>query len=91
MATHIKQLVDKFLAKKKEEYKEQERIQQIVSRFLDFQDQEGVCFKGIFNKEIVLKSTASSFSYDFRLKKDKILIEIKKEFPQIKDIRIEIG
>jgi len=39
----------------------------------------------------VLKSTASSFSYDFRLKKDKILIEIKKEFPQIKDIRIEIG
>jgi len=91
MATHIKDLVDKFLAKKKEEYKEQERIQQIVSRFLDSEAQEGICFKGIFKKEIVFKSTSSSLSYDFKLKKDKILTGIKEEFPRIKDIRIEIG
>jgi len=91
MATHIKDLVGKFLAKKKEEHKEQERIQQIVSRFLDPEAQKGICFKGIFKKEAVFKSASSSHSYNFRLKKDKILAGIKEEFPRIKDIRIEIG
>jgi len=91
MATHIKDLVDKFLAQKKEEYKGQERIQQIVSRFLNPEAQKDLCFKGVFKKEIVFRSTSSSLSYDFRLKKDKILAGIKEEFPRIKDIRIEIG
>ncbi len=91
MATHIKDLVDKFLAKKKEEHKEQERIQQIVNRFLDPEAQEGICFKGVFKKEIIFKSSSSSLSYDFGLKKDKILEGIKEEFPQIKGIKIEIG
>ena len=74
-----------------EEHKEQEKIQQIVSRFLDSEVQKGICFKGISKKEIVFKSTSSSLSYDFRLKKNKILAGIKEEFPRIKDIRIEIG
>ncbi len=91
MATHIRDLVGKFLAEKKEEYKEQERIQQIISKVLGSQAQEGIRFKGIFRKEIIFKATSSSLSYDFRLKKDKILTGIKEEFPQIKDIRIEIG
>lgn len=91
MATHIKDLVGKFLAKKKEEYKEGERIQQIVNRFLNSEVQEGICFKGVFKKEIVFKSLSSALSYNFRLKKDKILAGIKEEFPRIKDIRIEIG
>ena len=91
MAIHIKELVDKFLAQKKEEHKEGERIQQIVNRVLNSETQEGIRFKGIFKNEIVFKSTSSSFSYDFRLKKDKILEGIKEEFPRIKDIRIEIG
>lgn len=91
MATHIKDLVDKFLAKKKEELKEGEKIQQIVNRFLSSEAQEGICFKGIFKKEIVFKATSSSLSYDFRLKKDKILTGVKEEFPRVKDIRIEIG
>ncbi len=91
MATHIKDLVGKFLAEKKEEYKEQDKIQQIVGRFLDSEAQEGISFKGILKSEIIFKSTSSSLSYDFRLKKDKILEGIKKEFPRIKDIRMEIG
>ena len=91
MATHIKDLVDKFLAKKKEENKEQERIQQIVGRFLDSEAQKGICFKGIFKKDAVFKSASSSHSYNFRLKKDKILAGIKEEFPLIKDIKVEIG
>lgn len=91
MATHIKDLVDKFLAKKKQECKEGERIQQIVNRFLNSEAGEGICFKGIFKKEIIFKSTSSSLSYDFKLKKDKILAAIKEEFPRIKDIRVEIG
>lgn len=91
MAIHIKDLVDKFLAQKKEEYKEQEKIQQIVNRFLDPDSQEGICFKGVFKNELIFKSTSSSLSYDFKLKKDKILAGIREEFPRIKDIRIEIG
>jgi len=91
MATHIKDLVDKFLAEKKEEHKEQERVQQIVNKFLNFETQEGIHIKGVFKKEIVFKSTSSSLSYNFRLKKDKILRGIREEFPRIKNIRIEIG
>ncbi len=91
MATHIKDLVEKFLTEKKEEHKERERVQQIVNKFLNSETQEGISIKGIFKKEIIFKSTSSSLSYNFRLKKDKILRGIRKEFPRIKDIRIEIG
>ena len=90
MAIHIKDLVDKFLAKKKEEFKDQEKIHQIISKFMNPAAREGIYFKGIFKKEVVFKSTSSSFRYDFGLKKDKILAGIKEVFPQIKNIRVEI-
>ena len=91
MAIHIKDLVDKFLAEKKKECKEQERVRQIVDTFLGPEAQSGICLKGIFKKEVIFRASSSSLSYDFELKKEKILKGVKKEFPQIKGIRIEIG
>jgi len=91
MAIHIKDLVGKFLAEKKEEYQEKEKVQRIVEELLDFGLRERVCVKGICKNEVVLYSPSSSFSYDFKLKKEKILAGVKKEFPRIKNIRVEIG
>ena len=91
MATHIKDVIGKFLIKKEEEYKEKEKIQQIVNRVLGVKNQQGIWLKGISGKEIIFGSSSSSLGYDFGLKKKKILAKVKKEFPQIKDIKIEVG
>jgi len=91
MAVHIKDLVEKFLAEKKEEYEEKEKVQQIIEKVLDFGEREKVCVKGICKNEVVLYSPSSSFSYDFKLKKEKILAEVIKGFPRVKNIRLEIG
>ncbi|MCK4912293.1 MAG: hypothetical protein KAS05_01070 [Candidatus Omnitrophica bacterium] len=91
MAIHIKDLVGRFLAEKKEEYKEKEKIQQVIEKIVDLDLQGSVCVKGVCKDEIILYSPSSSFSYDFKLKKEKILAGIRKEFPSIKNIKIEIG
>jgi len=90
MTTHIKTLLNKFLEKKKEDFKHQERVQQIINRFFKSETQEGIYLKGISGNELIFKADSSSLSYDFGLKKDKILREIKEEFPQIKEIKVEI-
>ncbi|MCK4520030.1 MAG: hypothetical protein KAT96_02575 [Candidatus Omnitrophica bacterium] len=91
MAIHIKHLVGKFLEKKKQDFRHQEKVQQIVNRFLNNDARESVYLKRISKGEFVFGAVSSSFAYDFGLKKDRVLSGIKKEFPQIKDIKIEIG
>ena len=91
MAIHIKYLVNKFLEKKKQECIHQEKVQEIINRFLGSEAQESVYLKRVSKGEFVFGAASSSFAYDFGLKKEKVLSGIKKEFPQIKDIKIEIG
>lgn len=90
MATHIKDLVDKFLAQKREECGDGERIRQIADRFLDSGTREGISFKGVVKSKAVFKSASSSVGYHFKLKQDKILAGIQEEFPRIKGVKIEI-
>ena len=90
MGTHIKILLNKFLERKKQDFKYQERMQQIINRFFKTETQDGIYLKGISKNELIFKADSSSLSYDFGLKKDKILKEIREEFPQIKEIKIEI-
>ena len=91
MAIHIKCLVDKFLEKKRQDFEHQDKVQQIVNRFLSNETREGIYLKRIFKGEFIFGAASSSFAYDFGLKKSKMLSGIKKEFPQVKDIKIEIG
>ncbi len=91
MATHIKHLLDKFLDKKRVECVKQSKIQQIVNQFLNSKAQGGIYLKGVVKDMLVFKADSSSLRYDFQLKKDKILNKIREEFPQVKEIKIEIS
>ena len=90
MTTHIKSLLNKFLEKKKEDFRHQEKVQQIINRFFKTGAREGIYLKGISGNELIFKADSSSLSYDFGLKKGKILKEIREEFPQIREIKVEI-
>lgn len=91
MAIHIKGVIDKFLEKKKQDFKQQDKVQQVVARFLGEKTQDNIYLKRIFKGVFVFGAASSSFAYDFELKKIKILEGIRKEFSQVKDIKIEIG
>jgi len=91
MAIHIKDLIDEFLGRKKKEGQNQERIQQTINQFLSQEGQENIYLKGVLRGDVILGAKSSSCSYDFRLKKNKILAEVQKEFPQIKNIKVELG
>ena len=91
MATHIKLLIGGFLNKRKKEARNQERIDQIIRGVLSKETEKHIEIKKIHKGKIVLHSDSSSFSYEFNLKKEKVLEAIQKEFPKIKTIRIEIG
>ena len=91
MATHIKLLIEGFLKKKKEDCAEQEKIEEILNRFLDKETKKHINPKSISRGKLILHSDSSSFTYNFNLKKEKILKEIQKEFPEIKGIRVKIG
>lgn len=88
MATHIKFLVEGFLKKRKKEGARQERIEDIVSCFLDDEAGKYIYLKKITGAEVVFYSGSSNFTYDLKLKREKLLKEIQKEFPEIKKIKI---
>jgi hypothetical protein len=91
MATHIKLLIEGFLKKKKEDCAEQEKIEAILTRLLDKETKKHISLKNISKGHLVLHSDSSSFTYNFNLKKAKILKEIQKEFPQIQGVKVKIG
>ena len=91
MATHIKGLIESFLKKKKEDYGDQEKIDEILTRALDKETKKHIRPKNVHKGQLILHSDSSSFTYTFNLKKEEILKELQKEFPKIKKIKVEIG
>ena len=91
MATHIKNVLGKFLKKAKERTKYQQRIEEAVKSVLTREEQQHVRVVRVYKNQIILKSDSSSFTYEANLKKDAILTNIKKTFPQIEGIKIKTG
>ena len=91
MATHIKKLLDKFLKSKKKGVEDWSRIEQIVEEALDENLRKHLHPEKIHKNTLIVCSDSSSVSYEFNLKKDRILEAVKKEFAYIEDIKIYIG
>lgn len=91
MAIHIKQILDEFLKNKKDIWARQKKIEQIVNPLIKDKMKKHIYLKKVLKNCLVFASDSSSFSYEFSLKKGEIIKEIKKEFPEIERIRIELG
>ncbi len=79
------------LKKAKERTKYQQRIEEAVKSVLTREEQQHVRVVRVYKNQITLKSDSSSFTYEANLKKDAILTNIKKTFPQIEGIKIKTG
>tara|TARA_B100000315_G_C14422023_1_gene516026 strand:+ start:156 stop:431 length:276 start_codon:yes stop_codon:yes gene_type:complete len=91
MATHIKQIIGKFLKKGKKRTQYQQKIKKSIEEFLGEETKKHIQLVRIYKNYLVFRSDASSFTYDFNLKKETLLAEIKKSFPEIEGIKIKTG
>ena len=91
MATHIKKIIENFIKEKKTDIKEKEKIRQIVDSVLDKKLKKDISLKTIYKNKLIFSSSSSHFSYEFSLKKGELLEALRKEFPQIEDIKIKVG
>ncbi|MBD3263509.1 MAG: hypothetical protein GF375_00220 [Candidatus Omnitrophica bacterium] len=90
MASHIKETLKKFFKKKDEEVKKYEIIGRKIEQILDEETKKYIHISSASEKEVVFVSDASSATYNFNLKKDELLKEIRKEFPKIKNLKVRI-
>jgi hypothetical protein len=87
MATHIKEILNKFL-NKEEEIKNKKHIEKIVEEVLGNKIKNQFFLKKISKTKLIFSSQIPTFRFEFNLKKKEILKKIKKEIPQINEIKI---
>ncbi|MBU0694710.1 MAG: DUF721 domain-containing protein [Candidatus Omnitrophica bacterium] len=91
MAGHIKHLIEAFLKEKKKETGIQEKIKKIIDGAVDKKLTKYIQLKRVYKNNLIFCSSSSGASFKFNLKKRSLLEAVKKEFPQIKDVKIEVG
>lgn len=91
MATHIRQILGKFLRKGKQKTQYQQKIKKEVEDLLGGEAKKHIQLVKIYKNHLIFRSDSSSFTYDTNLKKETILTEIKKNFPEIEGIKIKTG
>ena len=64
---------------------------EIVDMFLGPNMRGHVSLKGIQEGKLIFSADSSGAIYNFRLYREKLLREIKKEFPGIKELSIKTG
>jgi hypothetical protein len=90
MATHIKELLGEFLKEKQQEFQIKEKIEVICNRVFGAGLSGQVKVEKIEKTRITFSCPASEYKYEINLNKDKIIKQIQKDFPEIKEIRIRI-
>ena len=90
MATHIKELLGEFLKGKQQEFEIKEKIENILNRVLGAGLSGQIKVEKLEKSRITFSCPAPEYKYELNLKKDKIMIQVQKEFPQIKEARIKI-
>jgi len=90
MGTHIKEIIKDYINNKDRHLRKGVSLENILKKHLGEQVAAGVVFAGIKDEVMYLSSQASAFSYYFRLKKKHILEDVKKEFPETKEIKIKV-
>lgn len=91
MGTHIGEIVAKFIKEVKQRNDYQNKIEKELINFLDEESAGYIKRKEIKRDQITVYFGASSFAYDFNLKKDELLKKIQEKFPEIKEIKTKVG
>lgn len=89
--THLKEDLKKFLNNKKKQTQQLEKIEKILDKVLGRKISPHINLKRIYKNQLFFQSTSSCFSYEFNLRKQKLLEEIKKVYPEITDLKIKIA
>ena len=91
MATHIKVLIKKFLKEQKKTTRQHSEIRRVIKENLDRTSAKNLVVEGVHKNTLIIRSSSSSFVYDFNLKKEGILEALQKELPCLKEIKIKVG
>lgn len=90
MAEHIKTIVSKYIKENKQKIKEYKKIKKILEKNLNKNTTKQTRIEFKENNKIVLFLKSSSAVYEIRLQKKDIEKNIKKEFSNIKEVKIEV-
>jgi hypothetical protein len=91
MATHIKSLIDDFLKKQAGQNKTRERLEYLLGLNLMRPLKKHTRLAGIYKNKLLLHTDCASYGYELKIRKQKLLKDVQREFPQIQDITITIG
>lgn len=91
MATHIKDILGEFLKQKKNRVSQQQEIETIVNKLLTQELKTHVYLKTMVEGRIVFHSDSSGATYNLNLIKEKLLTEIKRQFPEVQKITVQTG
>jgi len=91
MGIHIKCILDKFLKEGEGKRKYQERIKEAVERLCGEEERKHILHSFMEKDKIIIQLDSSSAIYEFNLKKKNVLEKIRKEFPEVKDIKTKLN
>jgi hypothetical protein len=90
MATHIKEILGSFFKNSQDLVEKRRRFDMMVDPYLQGCLKGKVVFSGVEKNTMFFEAAASSFSYEFNLRKDKMLKDIQQVFPYIEEIKVKV-
>ena len=90
MSTHIKDILNEFFKKGKDNKETQERIEETLTNILGGKFLEHITIKGIYKNKIILNLANSAVQYEVGLKKKELHEALKKKFPEIEEIQLTL-
>jgi glycogen synthase len=90
MAEHIKTIIDKYIKENKKKIKEYKKIKEILKTNLGKNTTKQIRIEFKENNKTVFFLKSSSAVYELKLQQKEIEEKIKKEFPQIKEVKVEV-
>lgn len=90
MATHIKKILEEFLKEERQKSQEWERLKQIIDENLDEGIKKHIRPDKVYRNILFFFSDSSIVSYEFNLKKNKLLAAVRETFPDINDIKMKV-
>jgi len=90
MATHIKDILGDFFKNSQDFVEKRRKFDMIVAPYLQGGLKGNITFSGVEKDTMIFNSKASSFSYEFNLRKERLLKDVQQEFPHIVNVKITV-
>jgi hypothetical protein len=90
MSTHIKDILDEFIKKRKGKKESQDKVEETLNNILGGKLSKGVTIKGIYKNKIILNLNNSAVQYEVGLKKNELHMALREKFPGLKEIQLQI-